>query len=159
MSVNKVNKTTGELITLANGTRMWIGTKAAHDAAVAAGTMPNNCMVCITDDYPADDGVVYRYPSTGTAKVVIFKQQHLFIMLVQGATLTEISDGLVAIGYSSSFVQYPNVSRRNASNNDVRSATLAITNTTVNGWYANDGVEHELASTDVVYSEFILFKE
>lgn len=50
MSVNKVNKTTGELTTLANGTRMWIGTKAAHDAAVAAGTMPNNCMVCITDD-------------------------------------------------------------------------------------------------------------
>lgn len=50
MSVNKVNKTTGELVTLANGTRMWIGTQSAHDAAVQAGTMPNNCMVCITDD-------------------------------------------------------------------------------------------------------------
>lgn len=50
MSVNKVDKTTGELVTLANGTRMWIGTKSAHDAAVQAGTMPNNCMVCITDD-------------------------------------------------------------------------------------------------------------
>lgn len=53
MSVNKVNKQTGELVTLANGTRMWIGTQSAHDAAVAAGTMPNNCMVCITDDYKA----------------------------------------------------------------------------------------------------------
>lgn len=50
MSVNKVNKTTGELVALANGTRMWIGTQSAHDAAVQAGTMPNNCMVCITDD-------------------------------------------------------------------------------------------------------------
>lgn len=50
MSVNKVDKTTGELLTLANGTRMWIGTQSAHDAAVAAGTMPNNCMVCITDE-------------------------------------------------------------------------------------------------------------
>ena len=50
MSVNKVNKTTGELVTLANGTRMWIGTQSAHDAAVQAGTMPNNCMVCITDE-------------------------------------------------------------------------------------------------------------
>lgn len=55
MSVNKVDKTTGELVTLANGTRMWIGTQSAHDAAVQAGTMPNNCMVCITDDYPQDD--------------------------------------------------------------------------------------------------------
>ena len=55
MSVNKVDKTTGELVTLANGTRMWIGTQAAHDAAVAAGTMPNNCMVCITDDAPGAD--------------------------------------------------------------------------------------------------------
>jgi microcystin-dependent protein len=51
MSVNKVDKTTGELVTLANGTRMWIGTKTAHDLAVQQGTMPNNCMVCITDDY------------------------------------------------------------------------------------------------------------
>lgn len=51
MSVNKVNKTTGELVTLANGTRMWVGTKTAHDLAVQQGTMPNNCMVCITDDY------------------------------------------------------------------------------------------------------------
>ena len=51
MSSNKVNKTTGELVTLANGMRCWIGTKAAHDAAVQAGTMPNNCMVALTDDY------------------------------------------------------------------------------------------------------------
>lgn len=55
MSTNAVNKTTGELVTLANGTRMWIGTKLAHDLAVQQGTMPNNCMVCITDDYSQDN--------------------------------------------------------------------------------------------------------
>ena len=50
MSVNKRDSTTGELVTLASGTRMWVGTKTAHDLAVQQGTMPNNCMVCITDD-------------------------------------------------------------------------------------------------------------
>lgn len=50
MSVNKRDSTTGELVTLASGTRMWIGTKTVHDLAVQQGTMPNNCMVCITDD-------------------------------------------------------------------------------------------------------------
>jgi len=57
MSTNFVNKTTGELVTLANGTRMWIGTKSAHDNAVQQGTMPNNCMVCITDDYPESSAI------------------------------------------------------------------------------------------------------
>lgn len=51
MSVNKYNADTGELVTLANGSRIWCGTKAAKAAAIAAGTMPNNCMVCVTDDY------------------------------------------------------------------------------------------------------------
>lgn len=58
MSTNFVNKDTGELVTLANGTRMWIGTQSAHDLAVQQGTMPNNCMVCITDDYVGDTGWV-----------------------------------------------------------------------------------------------------
>ncbi len=51
MSSNKVNKTTGELVTLANGSRMWIGTKAVHDAAEQAGTLPSNVLIAITDDY------------------------------------------------------------------------------------------------------------
>lgn len=51
MSVNLRDKDTGELVTLASGARYWIGTKAAHEAAISAGTMPNNCMVCLTDDY------------------------------------------------------------------------------------------------------------
>lgn len=51
MSSNKVDKITGELVTLANGSRMWVGSKAAHDAAIQAGTMPNNCLVALIDDY------------------------------------------------------------------------------------------------------------
>lgn len=65
MSLNTVNKETGELITTANGTRIWCGTKTAHDLAVQQGTMPNNCMVCITDDYPAD-GAINPTPSGDT---------------------------------------------------------------------------------------------
>ena len=49
MSVNKYSTTDG-LVTLANGSRMWVGTQAAHDAAKQAGTLPNNCLIAITDD-------------------------------------------------------------------------------------------------------------
>ena len=67
MSLNTVNKETGELITTANGTRIWCGTKTAHDLAVQQGTMPNNCMVCITDDYfQAPNLPVYVKTVTGT---------------------------------------------------------------------------------------------
>lgn len=63
MSVNKYDSTTGILTTLVSGERIWIGTKAQHEAAVRAGTMPSNCLVSITDDeeglaqeVTADDG-------------------------------------------------------------------------------------------------------
>lgn len=71
MSTNFVNKLTGELVTLANGTRMWIGTKSAHDNAVQQGTMPNNCMVCITDDAAGDDAWKYSTEETRTGKTWI----------------------------------------------------------------------------------------
>ena len=64
-SINKVDKTTGELVTLASGQRMWVGTQSAHDSAVSAGTMPNNCMVCITDDYDtAQDFIIQSYTAS-----------------------------------------------------------------------------------------------
>lgn len=50
MSVNRYDASTGELVTLASGTRTWIGTKAAYEAARSAGTLPNNCLIAITDD-------------------------------------------------------------------------------------------------------------
>ena len=50
MSVNAYNSSTGVTTVLANGQRLWLGSKAAHDAAVSAGTIPNNCLIAITDD-------------------------------------------------------------------------------------------------------------
>ena len=49
MSVNKYTTADG-LQTLANGSRVWIGTKANHAAARQAGTLPTDCLICITDD-------------------------------------------------------------------------------------------------------------
>ena len=68
MSSNIINKQTGELITLASGTRMWIGTQSAHDLAVQQGTMPNNCMVCITDDAAGEEAWEYSTSETNTGK-------------------------------------------------------------------------------------------
>ena len=49
MSVNRYTTQSG-LQTLANGKRCWIGTKEAHEAAKQAGTLPTDCLICITDD-------------------------------------------------------------------------------------------------------------
>ena len=69
MSVNKYDSTQGELVTLASGTRMWVGTQSAHDIAVANGTMPNNVMVCITDDYYDDSANIYMKSPSGSSGV------------------------------------------------------------------------------------------
>ena len=50
MSVNRYDSTTGTLTTLASGDRTWVGTKAQYDAQKQAGTLPNNAIICITDD-------------------------------------------------------------------------------------------------------------
>jgi TfoX/Sxy family transcriptional regulator of competence genes len=50
MSINKYDKDQQKLIPIAGGQQIWIGTKEAHDQAVSAGTMPNNCLVSVTDD-------------------------------------------------------------------------------------------------------------
>ena len=55
MSVNKYT-TEGGLQTLANGQRIWVGTKDAHDAQKLAGTLPRDCLIAITDD--EDDTIV-----------------------------------------------------------------------------------------------------
>lgn len=75
MSTNLIDKQTGELITLASGTRMWIGTKSAHDSAVQLGTMPNNCMVCITDDFPTEweEVPITIQPNTNQFEIIELK--------------------------------------------------------------------------------------
>ena len=55
MSVQYYDKDSGTLTTLASGSRVWTGTKAAYDAEKQAGTLPNNCIIVITDDEVAMD--------------------------------------------------------------------------------------------------------
>ena len=49
MSVNKYDPNSKTLTAL-SGQRVWVGTKADRAAAIANHTMPNNVLVCITDD-------------------------------------------------------------------------------------------------------------
>lgn len=64
MSVNKYDSTTGTLTSVAASGRVWIGTKAQHDAAVQAGTMPNNCLISITDDDEDSPARLIAYDNT-----------------------------------------------------------------------------------------------
>jgi len=51
LSVNVYDKTTGTLTALASsGQRTWVGTEIQYKAAQQAGTLPNNAIICITDD-------------------------------------------------------------------------------------------------------------
>ena len=48
-------KKNGNWVTVAGGTRMWVGTKAALQAALDAGELVDGTAVMVTDDY--DEGV------------------------------------------------------------------------------------------------------
>ena len=90
MSVNKYNSQTGELTTIASGQRTWIGTKEAYEQQKQAGTLPTDCLICITndeDDTIADavtendpravtSGAVYDYviPMAGTLGSLVYVQ-------------------------------------------------------------------------------------
>ena len=67
MSVNKYNSTTGELENIASGQRTWVGTKAAYDAAKSAGNLPNNALICITDD---EDDTITDAVTDGDSRAV-----------------------------------------------------------------------------------------
>lgn len=103
MSVNKINKATGELVTLASGTRIWCGTKTDHDLAVQQGTMPNNCMVCITDDYASGD-------SSGTAtRGSILKNNSNLFYTVHNGICTVVGNIRMDATVSSDAVAYTNL--------------------------------------------------
>ena len=46
--------------------RIWMGTKEAHDAAQQAGTLPNNALIAVTDDFPTDCSDRYSTDETKT---------------------------------------------------------------------------------------------
>jgi len=94
MSVNKYNDQTGELTTLANGSRTWIGTKAAHDAAKQAGTLPNNCLIAITDDsednnYSTDEKLTGKYWINGKP---IYRKVFVTTSPTNAGTTTKVAD-------------------------------------------------------------------
>ena len=50
MSINLYDKTSKTLTSLASGSRVWVGTKEDYSAQKAAGTLPNNAILYITND-------------------------------------------------------------------------------------------------------------
>lgn len=50
MSLNKYDSSTGELTNLASGSRIWTGTKETYEIQKQAGTLPNNCLIILTND-------------------------------------------------------------------------------------------------------------
>ena len=90
MSVNRYT-TAGGLQTLANGQRIWIGTKEAHDQEKLAGTLPTNCLIAITNDdkelmaedvgYNPHDIIFHtlreEYPSASDSEIETMVQQVL----------------------------------------------------------------------------------
>ena len=61
-------KKDGHWVTVAGGQRMWVGTKAQLDAALAAGELEDGIAVMVTDDY----GDISVYPSAPTTPEIVF---------------------------------------------------------------------------------------
>lgn len=61
-------KKNGNWVTVAGGTRMWVGTKAALQAALDAGELVDGTAVMVTDDY--DEGTkIYTGTATNSSYV------------------------------------------------------------------------------------------
>lgn len=66
-------KKDGHWVTVAGGQRMWVGTKAQLDAALAAGELEDGTAVMVTDDYESNDkgASVQVHPSINTGTGVV----------------------------------------------------------------------------------------
>lgn len=53
-------KKDGHWVTVAGGQRMWVGTKAQLDAALAAGELEDGTAVMVTDDYEGDSTTIIK---------------------------------------------------------------------------------------------------
>jgi len=84
MAVYNYDSNTGNLTTLAtSGQRIWVGSEAQCKAAQQAGTLPNNAIICITDDevdtshYSTDETFTGMYWIDGKKvyrKVVVYTE-------------------------------------------------------------------------------------
>lgn len=66
-------KKDGHWVTVAGGQRMWVGTKAQLDAALAAGELEDGTAVMVTDDYESVDkgAAVQVHPAINTGTGVV----------------------------------------------------------------------------------------
>ena len=69
MSVNRYDSSTGTLTTISSGGRQWIGTQSQYNAQKLAGTLPNDCLIIITDDEDkaAAEQITYDNTESGLA--------------------------------------------------------------------------------------------
>ena len=81
-----------------------------------------------------------------------------YVVSVTEATITQIQSFINSVSYKPSYVLQGLLSRRESNNHDVRIATFTITPEGIIGsWYADsNGTEYALASTDIVYGQFVL---
>ena len=81
-----------------------------------------------------------------------------YIVSVTGATIAQIQSFISSVSYKPSYVLQGLLSRRVSNNNDVRIATFTISpEGIIASWYADaNGTEFALASTDIVYGQFVL---
>ena len=79
-------KKDGHWVTVAGGQRMWVGTKAQLDAALAAGELEDGTAVMVTDDY---HDTMHPHPDWANAVAITAAQLY--------AGYTAPSDGMIFI--------------------------------------------------------------
>ena len=55
--MTQIKDSNGNWVTVAGGQRMWVGTKAQLDAALAAGELEDNTLTAVLDDYTEGDSI------------------------------------------------------------------------------------------------------
>lgn len=73
--MTQIKDSNGNWVTVAGGQRMWVGTKAQLDAALAAGELEDNTLTAVLDDYTEGDSMrgtaVQVHPAINTGTGVV----------------------------------------------------------------------------------------
>jgi hypothetical protein len=77
-------KKNGNWVTVAGGTRMWVGTKAALQAALDAGELVDGTAVMVTDDYEENNAIVdvtgYSTPGKASGQETIKRTGNIVLI-------------------------------------------------------------------------------
>lgn len=91
-------------------------------------------------------------------KVFVTRVGGVYIFTLQGCTLAQIETAISSLGITTQKVQLAVMSRRDSSNNNVYPCTTIFNvNGTVQSWFCNAGIEHQLSNTDIVYGQMIIY--